>query len=87
MHVRPGRWILQLKYDIVYYLMPDPKENVDPPILKGDPKSCRGSNHPVTARLLCPMRWIPRFDDNPLFVHNHLVIGATCDASEFLAHS
>jgi hypothetical protein len=46
--------------------MPNPAaEVVDSPVVKTDLKSSRGFNHPITARLLCPMRLISKFDEDP----------------------
>ena len=55
-----------LKHDIIQYLMAEPsRQTVNPPITKNDEKSRRGFNHPVTARLLCPIQRIPKFDRDP----------------------
>jgi hypothetical protein len=39
---------------------------LDPPITKANAKSLRGFNHLATARLLCPIKRLNEFDDNPM---------------------
>jgi hypothetical protein len=48
------------------YLARDPnKDVISPPLTKNDPKSNRGFNHPATARLLCPIKYLVRFQQDP----------------------
>ena len=57
-----------LKKYIVGYLPQDmAKELVTPPIV-GKDKSDRGWNHKWTARALCPLSKLEKFDENPLCV-------------------
>ena len=54
-----------LKRHIIGYLPFDmAKESVMPPIV-GKDKSDRGWNHKWTARALCPLSKLERFDENP----------------------
>jgi hypothetical protein len=57
-----------LKKHVVAYLPFDmTKESVMPPIV-GKDKSDRGWNHSWTARALCPLSKIEKFDENPACV-------------------
>ncbi|KAG1852226.1 hypothetical protein F4604DRAFT_1686706 [Suillus subluteus] len=49
------------------FLLDDPSKPgaaLDPPIIKGQPKSLRGWHHKSTARALCPMVDVKRFDED-----------------------
>lgn len=55
-----------LRYAILSYIPKDVrKDTLEPPLLTDDSKALRGFHHPMTARLLCPMRLISDFDANP----------------------
>lgn len=55
-----------LRYAILSYIPKDlRKDKLDPPLLTDDSKALRGFHHPMTARLLCPMRLINEFDKSP----------------------
>lgn len=55
-----------LKHDAMGYIMKNPDaEALIPPIPKGKFKSDRGFNHPVIARMLCPMARLNDYDANP----------------------
>ncbi|KAG1767897.1 hypothetical protein EV702DRAFT_1050228 [Suillus placidus] len=50
------------------FLLDDPSKpgaTLDPPIVKGQSKSLRGWHHKSTARALCPMVDIKKFDEDP----------------------
>ena len=58
-----------LKFDALTYMLDDPAtQSVKPPIRKGDPKSARGWNHPLTARNLCPIVLLEEYDKDPQYV-------------------
>jgi hypothetical protein len=46
---------------------------IRPPISPHHGKAVRGFNHAATARLLCPMRYIERFDTEPCVFSSSLV--------------
>jgi len=55
-----------LKHDAMGYIMKDPDtEPLVPPIPRGKFKSDRGFNHPVIARMLCPMARLKELDADP----------------------
>lgn len=63
-----------LHYAILTYIPKDiHKDKLDPPLLTDDSKALRGFHHPMTARLLCPMRLIEDFDRNPSCLRNSLI--------------
>ncbi|KAG1838716.1 hypothetical protein DFJ58DRAFT_845947 [Suillus subalutaceus] len=50
------------------FLLDDPSKpgaTLDPPIVKGQPKSLHGWHHKSTARALCPMVDVKKFDEDP----------------------
>ncbi|KAG2150798.1 hypothetical protein DEU56DRAFT_752464 [Suillus clintonianus] len=54
------------------YLLDDPSKPgaaLDPPIVKGQSKSLRGWHHKSTARALCPMVDIKKFDEDPHIIN------------------
>jgi hypothetical protein len=54
-----------LRYEIPRYIPLNYKtESVMPPITGGE-KSGRGFSHPATGRLLCPLRYLDRFQADP----------------------
>ncbi|KAG1852172.1 hypothetical protein F4604DRAFT_1933741 [Suillus subluteus] len=58
----------KLKDLCLSFLLDDPSKpgaTLDPPIVKGQPKSLCGWHHKSTARALCPMVDIKRFDEDP----------------------
>ncbi|KAG1760732.1 hypothetical protein EDD22DRAFT_954727 [Suillus occidentalis] len=51
---------------LVYMLKNPETDQFNPPLLKQHGKIARGWNHVQTARLLCPMRMLDVFDNDPL---------------------
>ena len=55
-----------LRYEIPKYIPLNYKtDSVLPPITGGE-KSGRGFSHPATGKLLCPLRYLDRFQANPM---------------------
>lgn len=55
-----------IRYEIPKYIPLNYKvESVMPPITGGE-KSGRGFSHPVIAKLLCPLRYLDRLQDDPM---------------------
>jgi hypothetical protein len=55
-----------LRHTGIAYLPKDPAtDTVVPAITKDQGKAVRGFNHPFTARLLCPIRYLKDFDADP----------------------
>lgn len=69
-----GKWTLGARNEdtatakalAVEILRPDPTKDVIVPPISSKVKECRGFNHPMTARLLCPRKDLELFDSNPL---------------------
>jgi hypothetical protein len=54
-----------LKHNGIAYLPLDPEVDIiQPPICKEHTKAMRGFNHMITARLLCPKRYLWEFDND-----------------------
>ena len=55
-----------LRYEIPKYIPLNYKtDSVMPPITGGE-KSGRGFSHPATGKLLCPLRYLDRFQADPM---------------------
>ena len=55
-----------LRYEVPKFIPLNYKtDSVMPPITGGE-KSGRGFSHPATGRLLCPLRYLDRFDFDPM---------------------
>jgi hypothetical protein len=67
-----------MREGLIYMLKMPEADQFNPPLLKQHGKIARGWNHPQTARLLCPMRMLDIFDNDPplvmlmLFVRWHV---------------
>lgn len=57
-----------MREGLVYMLKNPETDQFNPPLLKQHGKIVRGWNHPQTARLLCPMRTLDIFDNDPPLV-------------------
>ena len=52
-------------YEVPAFVPLDPLVDVvQPPITKN--KSSRGFNHPVVGKLLCPLRLLPEYEEDPV---------------------
>ena len=55
-----------LRYEVPKFIPLNYKtDSVMPPITGGE-KSGQGFSHPATGRLLCPLRYLDRFDFDPM---------------------
>ncbi|KAG2122706.1 hypothetical protein BD769DRAFT_1350708, partial [Suillus cothurnatus] len=64
-----------MREGLVYMLKTPETDQFNPPLLKQHGKIARGWNHPQTARLLCPMRMLDIFDNDPLSFMNKVKEG------------
>ncbi|KAF8235465.1 hypothetical protein L208DRAFT_1376484 [Tricholoma matsutake] len=56
-----------IRYTALGYILFNTKEHLlDPPITKANTKSSHGFNHLRTTCLLCPIKRLNEFDDNPM---------------------
>ena len=71
-----------LRYEIPKYIPLNYKtDSVTPPITGGE-KSGRGFSHPATGKLLCPLRYLDRFQADPMWAHKVI-----SPASFFFSHN
>jgi hypothetical protein len=63
-----------IRYSALAFIPRDPETiALNPPITKQSTWSSRGFNHPATARLLCPIKRLVDFEDNPRYEHCNLM--------------
>ena len=53
------------RYEVPAFVPLDPLMDVVQPPMTSN-KSARGFNHPVVGKLLCPLRLIPEYEENPM---------------------
>jgi hypothetical protein len=53
------------RYDVPTFVPLDPLVDVVQPPITND-KSARGFNHPIVGKLLCPLRFLPEYEADPV---------------------